>query len=157
MCYNGYQKKKKSFYHCNHLPISPEHLAIPINDISDDVKDLIKICNKQDVSISRISQMIEGKYGIFVSLNSLYKYKDQCIYDMVEKSGVNAQITWQQTSAADKLIAYFNAKTNISYIYILHNIDSGFVTNKRNNKNSMVSSESTAENIVGVPMSDIKS
>ena len=98
--------------------------------------------------------MIEDKHGIFVSPSALYKYKDQCMYDMLEQVDHDNKVAGKESSAANSLIALFNAKTNISYIYILHDIESGFVTNKRN-KHSPVSSESTSQNIVGVSISDI--
>ena len=100
--------------------------------------------------------MIADQYGCFVSPSSLYKYKDLCMYEMLEKAGVDAKVTGNDTSSADKLIVYFKAKTNISYIYILHDIESRFVTNKHN-KNSPMSSESTSQNIVSVSISDINS
>ena len=157
MRYNGYLNTKSSLQHRHHLPLSSEHLAVPVNDLDDAVLKNINTSIEQNVEISKITRMIENQFGLFVSPSSLYKYKEKNMVEMLQNTCNDARISSNNSTAADKVITYFQATTRISFIYVLHDIDSGFVTMKSNNITKTKSSHSTHLDQVGVSMDDIKS
>ena len=53
--------------------------------------------------------------------------------DLLNNTAVNPRFTGlgnANMTSADKLIAYFGTRTNVTYIYVIHDMKSGFVTNR---------------------------
>ena len=93
--------------------------------------------------------MIGREFNVYVAPRSLYTYKEKCMNDMLNNAAINPRFSFgnsKNITSADKLIAYFGTRTNLTYIYVIHDMKSGFVTNKCR-RNTKESSRTQRENV----------
>lgn len=128
-----------SFIHCNHIKIQPQHLPVKKYSITDEIKHDIVLCSSSYVPSSFITKMIHQKYDINISSQQIESIKKESLEELLQAAGVSPSGT-----NAEKLINYFDSLQDVSFLYVLHDIDSGFVTySKQKGRKPKSSAESS--------------
>lgn len=119
------KKKKKDtcFMHINHLPINSVHLRQNVSAIPESLIEEIKLKVRSGVTPMAIVNEIQNKNQITISLQQVYKIKQEIVDDLIRNAGDKPSY-----SAAERLIQVFKTYNDVSYIYVKHDICSGFVT-----------------------------
>ena len=144
--YPGWFLKKRreiadNRYHCNHIYIDPVDLVISKNDITPNVKASILSLINSGTTIPSIILHIKHEFDINVSYNTVYSLRLEQLRILIGSCSNNPYITGDiSNSPVDKLISIFKHTSNVSFVYIVHNYSSGFVTYRksrsRDNNNS---------------------
>ena len=122
---SGAHGSKSKPYHQNHLPTSPEHAASSVKNVPPAVEKLVKTCFDSQIRIPQIIKLVKENHGYTLSPDALYKMRSNYylpLLDNVEKQPFG--------SSVDKLIAEFKTREDVSFIYVTHDVKSGFVTHK---------------------------
>ena len=131
-----YLKKKRLVYedprlHSNHIWIHPNHLTIGEHITPKNILSLINTLLDSGMYIPSIQTHIKKHHNFNVDYHLIYKMRtkkfDELIYGCVQSP---------QGSTVDKLIKLFERTKSVSFVYIKHVYNSGFVTfrKKRNNQ-----------------------
>lgn len=117
------RNKLTCFKHTNHLPVSNLHLPQQLSAIPDSLIDDIKVKLKSGSPPMAIVTEVRLKHQTTISLQQVYKLKHDIVDDLIRNLGEEPS-----NSAAERLIQVFKTYDDVSYIYVKHDINSGFVT-----------------------------
>ena len=128
------QKRNKNQlkYHSNHMWIDPKYITQLKNDISPSI-------------IQKVQALIDSGHGIpsiqsFIKISHNVNIDYQTIYNMRLKSIDNLIKQCKETpygSSVDKLISLFKVTKSVSFVYIIHRSNSGFVTYRKSKTNPL--------------------
>ena len=124
---SGAHGSKSKPYHQNHLPTSPDHAESSVQNVPPAVEKLVKTSFDSQIRIPQIIKLVKENFGYTLSPDALYKMRSNYyvpLLDNVEKQPYG--------SSVDKLIAEFKTREDVSFIYVTHDVRSGFVTHKAN-------------------------
>ena len=117
------KKKANHYMHTNHLPMSTVHLSQPLSVLPEQIIDVIKLKIRSGSAAMAIVSEIRELYHVTISLTQVYNLKHQVVEDMVRSAGEHPSF-----SAAERLIQVFKTYKDVSYIYVKHDVSSGYVT-----------------------------
>ena len=151
-----YLKSKQSksldnIFHFNHVYIHPDHLDTSQSTLTPKVKESINVLINSGTPIPNILHIIKVQHGINLSYQTVYNMKIKQIDHIIS----NIPTRDPSGSCVDKLLSLFENISNVSFVYVLHQYNSGFVTyRKQRNEsksinitsNSAVSSENFCGN-----------
>ena len=131
-----YLKMRKRFkffpeLHQNHIWINPFDMNYSKNNIPKVVWQTIVSLIQSGTGIPNIQQYIKTTYKVNIEYQTIYNIRVTHINDLIDICSKNPS-----GSAVDRLIALFTNTSNVSCVYILHRYNSGFVTCRRNKKES---------------------
>ena len=109
--------------HVNHIKIEVEHLYMSKSTMSPKILKAIERLVHSGSSVRNIQIFIKGTFNISVSYSCIYDIRNSCINDLIDKC---SELPYG--SAVEKLIGLFKNSPNVSFVYVLHNYNSGFVT-----------------------------
>ena len=118
---------KDSMFHNNHIFIDPQHLCLHKSQIPSNIKETITSLVQIDGNINTVIEHIKQRYQINVDYNTIYNIRQNVIDGLM----LNCTET-PYGSSVDKLISLFKSMNNVSFVYVIHRYDSGFVTYRRN-------------------------
>ena len=98
------------------------------NNIYDAITNLLD-CGSP---ISNIVLALHATYHINVSWQTIYNIRTNQVAKLLEKCSDDPQ-----GSSVDRLLAIFKCQKNVSFVYTLHNFDSGFVTYRKSKKKKL--------------------
>ena len=129
-----YLKKRRDMvednaYHFNHIFIDPIHLSASKHNIDKRVKQSLLNLVTSGSSIVSIQQCIRVQHKVNVSYQTIYNIRTNEINQVLKACSKHPY-----GSSVDKLISLFKGMDNVSYVYIMHNVESGFVTYRKNKK-----------------------
>ena len=81
----------------------------------------------------------------------MYKYKDKVLHELLRDTSKTSYGT-----TVEKLIANFNQKTDVSFTYVLHDYNSGFVTYRKNKDDNLDNETVLNEDYISVYQSEIE-
>ena len=125
------RKRSKSsdvLYHTNHIYINPSHLEINKNNIPNHVKENILSLIHSGTPITYINHIVKSQYGINVDYQTIYRMRDNQINDLLKSLSASDP----SGAPVDNLINIFKRTENVSFVYVLHKYNSGFVTYRKN-------------------------
>ena len=118
-----------SMYHTNHIWINSSHLSTPKKHINEKAYACIQKYAKQSMSIRTIMRLIKHKYDCNVDYHTVFN-----IRLMLTNSVIGDYVKNKSKFKVNNLIAYFKQMKSVSFVYIIHNYDSGFVTYRKKKK-----------------------
>ena len=122
---SGAHGSKSKPYHQNHLPTSPDHASSSVENVPDAVKKLVKSSFDSQLRIPQIVNLVKENHGYVLSADALYKMRTNYYTPLLH--GVEKQ---PFGTPAEKLIAEFRMRDDVSFIFVTHDVKSGFVTHK---------------------------
>ena len=146
---NNYKNNTDTEYHFNHPPLHYDHKAIKSNHLSLNITDFMKKCVNEQMAIPRIISIVKEMFNETVSKHSIEGIRN------VEINNITNEVSKSPAgTAVDQLIAQFSVMTDVSFIYVKHDMNSGFVTYKKN-KNSTVNSFPSSDEYTSVYKADV--
>ena len=110
-------------FHTGHLPINPQDCQHDIKKISKEAQLLIENSLKSRIPIPQIVSLLFKQHNVTVSEATLYHERNKLLYSLVDNAANHPYGT-----EVDQLINEFKEKDDVSFIYVLHNKNTGFVT-----------------------------
>ncbi len=114
-------------YH-NHFRILPEHLSMETKCLDQDVTKFISDHIASGAPSNQIRTLVHAQFGINVTINQIRHKRQFYIDGMIGILDSNTSSSSAQMTAAEKLIKVFENMDDVSFVYVKHFIDSGFVT-----------------------------
>ena len=124
------ETNKTQLCHCSHLQISPKHLITQKRLIKEDVRIEINSLIVSGASNIVVINHIRRKFSVLISSSLLQEMRNKMIVDIIEERDDEVHCK----SSIDRQLAMFMALEKVSYFYVLHNGNTGFVTCYGNNK-----------------------
>ena len=118
-----------NMYHNNHIWINPSHLNTPKKQLNEKAYACILKYAKQSISIRTIMHLVKEEYDCNVDYHTVFNIRLLQINNIIGNF-----VTNKSQSKINNLIAYFKQMNSVSFVYILHNYDSGFVTYRKKKK-----------------------
>ena len=109
--------------HKNRHLVNHDDLSKHKNELSKNVRDQIKQLVQGGIACQAIIFLIKTEFDELVSSSTIKSEQNMGLDNLYDKV---SKIT--HGKSADRLIALFQAMPNISYVYVKHDVDSGFVT-----------------------------
>ena len=125
--YCGYKTIKATCYHTNHLPLCPDNDTISPKHLPFHVEELIHNCFKEGIKIAQIIGLVHKSTGFVLSEDALYKMRDNHLFPVIKEV-----LNQPYGTAVDQLITVMKKKKDVNFVYVTHNMNSGFVTYKSN-------------------------
>lgn len=141
------KRSKLSIMHTNHIKIEVEHLYMSKTTMSPKLLKAIERLVHSGSSVRNIQIVIKGTFNVSVSYSCIYDIRNSCINNLIDNC---SEVPYG--SAVEKLIGLFKNSPNVSFVYVLHNYNSGFVTyamnklEKAKHKNALQSLNSNISN-----------
>ena len=123
----GTSRLKCHLHHEGHIRVCPSHLSSRINHIPNDIDQFIINHLHERVAPAVIVSLVKQSYNTTLTEGDLYKYRNKVLYSML-----NDTVKEPYGTPIDKLIHYFSNKRDVSFMYVMHDMDSGFVTYRKN-------------------------
>lgn len=114
--------------HSNHLPNNPDHLPTTTNDLSEEVQTVVSNHIQIGTAIDTIANMVKQQFDINITHNQIKTMKKQQIENIIADFNGNHLSDVAKMSAAEKLIKLFETMSDVSFVYVKHHINSGFVS-----------------------------
>ena len=112
--------------HTNHLPISNVHIATSITSIPEGILEDIKRKIQSGTSPTSIVTEFKDKYKVTIFPKQVITMKQNIVQDLVHSAGEDPSY-----SSAEHLIQVFRNYMDVSYVYVKHHLQSGFVTYRK--------------------------
>ena len=117
--------------HHGHLPIKNTHVSQKIKHLPQDVDNYIISSINNGLSSSVIANQVFTLYHRTINEVDICHYRDRLSDKLLKECSEEPYGT-----PVDKLIAEFGLKKDVSFCYVLHDINSGFVTYKKNKEDA---------------------
>ena len=106
------------------MPVDSTHIPTHKSQLDEQTKEQIYRLIESGGSNNTIVAAIKSQYGVTITSAQVKQFREdrvQAILSLTENEEL-------PRSAAERLIALFNSMTNVSFVYVKHNQNSGFVT-----------------------------
>ena len=143
---------KCSPYHKHHLPINIEHISISLRHLPPAIDTFIIHLLNERVPPSTITKLVSQHYGKTISEQSVFKQRDNISYSLLKETS-----DLPYGTPVERLIAEFSMKSDVSFMYVTHDIDSGFVTHQKRKHDSRSKEIALEEDFIKVYQDDIES
>ena len=119
-------------YHFNHIFVDPKYLTHKKNTLPPHVIEEINNMMETGIKVNAIGTMLQSRHKMNVSYQTLYNMRMKKVEDLLKLCSENPSGT-----PVNRLINIFKHTENVSFVYILHKKESGFVTFRRNRNESI--------------------
>ena len=109
------------------MQICSDHLSARINHIPIDIDEFIINHLYERVSPAVVVNLVKKIFNTTLTQGDLYKYRNKVLYTMLDNT-----VKTPHGTPIDKLIHYFSKKKDDSFMYVIHDMDSGFFTYRKN-------------------------
>ena len=120
-------RKCVTLEHCNHLPLCPSHMIVHKGGLTIEMKKEINDLICSGASNGVIVKFAFQKYKVVLSHDQIRQFKVSRIDDIINQFSNDVDGP-PPVTAVDKLIALLRNMNNVTYVFVKHNIESGFVT-----------------------------
>jgi hypothetical protein len=127
--------------HQHHLPSYSCHTAVSVTDLSEETKKYISECLHENIAATLICNLVRSRFNIVVTVQLIMRYRDYLMYQILEQCN-----TKPFGSPVEALTAQFSARDDVSFLYITHDYNTGYVTHRKSNSNS------TSNTVTSSPM-----
>ena len=115
-----------SMCHMNHFKVSEELITRTYSDLPDDIKQYIQSSIANHTNGSIIIEMVASIYNINITQNSVDTARSEYTNQLLREYGLDPA-----HSSCDKLLQFFRANKDISFLCVTHTLESGFVTTRQ--------------------------
>ena len=112
--------------------IDPIYLSRHKNTIEPFIFESIKSLIEAGHDIPSIQMFIKSRYNIFIDYHTIYKYRVNSIESLLKSCNEKPY-----GSSVDKLISLFKVTKSVSFVYIIHRSNSGFITYRKSRNDSL--------------------
>lgn len=133
-------------YHLHHPPVISTHMTCPKRDLNENVISDIKACFDSRMPCPNIKLFIQSKYKISVTDAMLRSLEKKYINSWLETLEENATV--DSDSPVQRLLKFLECMKTVTYSYVTHRMNSGFVTFHR--KKNEISSKSISGDDIGI-------
>jgi hypothetical protein len=133
-------------YHYNHLRTSGTHLQPKRLDLTDETIKYIRNCVNSHVATANIRSLVQGQFQITVPDSVIRSIRDEALQDLCSSIEQDPRLL----GPAQRLISMFESDPDITFLYVTHSVNSGFVTYHRKKNEKLGSCSSSTESEVGV-------
>ena len=119
----SYRTNKCNPYHNGHIPLCVEHVTMALRHLPPEIDQFIVHHLNEHVHSTTIAKLILQTYGKVVTAMAIRQYRDNINYSILK-----ATSDLPYGTPVERLIAEFSKKTDVSFVYVTHDINSGFVT-----------------------------
>ena len=127
--YLRHSKDLKHNSHYGHLPVDNDHVDLSICHVNSKVENYIRCLLNERVPSTTVSALVFNNYQITLTSKSIFKFSQKILMEAVCQS--------PHGSPVDVLIADFKQRQDVSFIYVTHDIRSGFVTHQKNHDSDL--------------------
>ena len=139
--------------HQGHLPVHSTHISQRIKHLPQAVDELIQGSIKKNISSSIISQLALQLHQRTLSEVDICHYRDKLSLNLLKEASHLPYGT-----PVEMLIAEFQLKEDVSFCYVLHDMNSGFATYKKNaDDNVPVSNGNDNDEFISVYQTEVES
>ena len=131
--------------HSFHLQLNPKHMKIFSPHIGSDAANLIHDAIDSNIKNFSIRNLMNKKFNLNVSTAQIRQLRNDTINERIHDINQSPY-----GSSADKLIKLFETFHDVSFVYVMHNFSSGFVTHRKHKKKDYDPPIDNQEDIVGV-------
>ena len=125
--HSGPKNISYSMTHTDHVPMQFDHTNVCITDVPDDTMKYIDECLQEQIAAPLICNLVRSRYNVSVSEKLINRYRHKMMYDVLNECNDKPY-----GSPVDRLIALFTARNDVSFVYITHHMESGYVTHRKN-------------------------
>merc|ERR1712115_284845 len=122
-------RRKKLSTHVNHLKSIVDHIQRTYHDLDLPIQKELDLYCVLNMNYGSIADLLKVEYQVSVSKNTVQFAREKYNSAVAESMGCK-----DVQSNCMKLIAAFRANPYVSFMYVLHDITSGYVTMRRNRK-----------------------
>ena len=112
--------------HHNHFQPQEDHLSYTYKELSQDIKAFIQQSIENNNNGTIIIHMVSSMFGINITENTIKVARREYANNILRRYGLDPGNT-----SCDKLLQFFRANTDISFLAITHSVNSGFVTTRK--------------------------
>lgn len=142
----------KGICHINHLQIPGDYKYLSKDIIPEKIMECIHLHLQEGTPVKLIERFIKVQFKKNISYHTIYKIFTDNLTNQFDVCCKNAS-----KSSVDKLISLFETYKNVSYVYLIHKYDSGFVTYRKSPKTKNLEKELNLSHDIGVTEENIKS
>ena len=121
------EKTASTTHHSNHLPLDAAHILTQKNDLTINMHGKINILLDSGATNSVIVSVMKKECNVTLSHDQIRSFKDERVKSLIANHP-NEKVC---RSSVDRLICLVKNMDNVSYIYVMHNTTSGFVSYHR--------------------------
>ena len=121
-----FRKNKCNPCHNGHLPLCVEHVTMALRHLPPEIDQFIIHHLNEHVHTTTIAKLILQSYGKVVTDKSIRQYRDKMSYSILK-----ATSDLPYGTPVECLIAEFSKKPDVSFVYVTHDLNSGFVTSQK--------------------------
>ena len=114
--------------HTNHVRILPDHISTPSKLIPAHVDEFITNAIKSGEAITSILNIVRIQYNITLTESQVKEKRKDYIDNMIDLLEGEDRSDIIKMNAATKLIRLFESMDDVSFVYVQHEMSSGFVT-----------------------------
>ena len=119
-------KIKEKGYHTNHSKPVAKHINVIHSRMNErSTKRLKELC-KLGMDGPTIKKVIKNDFDMTITQNTIAIGRKNYLSDLFDALEIDPSET-----ASERLIAYFRSQKNISFMYVLHDMNSSFVTMRK--------------------------
>ena len=123
--YLRHSKHSMRACHSGHLPVDNDHVDLSICHVNSKVENYIRSLLNEKVPATTVSALVFNNFKITLSSKSIFKLSQKILLEAI--------CLCPHGSPVDILIADFKQRPDVSFIYVTHDIQSGFVTHQNRN------------------------
>ena len=109
-------------FHSNHHKVSPYHLCTHLKSIDDTIRIKVKELIENGLRNNMIVNNLKSAHSVDINANQIQNIREDSINEVLNVDEKNYK------SSVDRLLSLFNKMSDVSFVYMMHTITSGFVT-----------------------------
>ena len=142
---------KVSLQHIGHMPVCSDHMSSRLRNVSNDLDEFIVKLFNASISPPVIVNLVMEQFKTTLTEGDLYKYRDKVLHQLLSDTSKTPYGT-----PVDKLIQSFSKKSDVSFTYVLHDYESGFVTYRKNKDDKLDKETVVDEAYISVYQTEIE-
>ena len=139
--------------HHGHLPVLSTHVSQRIKHLPNNVDDFITGCINEGLGSGVICNLVLKQFERTLTEVDVCHYRDKLSFNLLKQTSKLPYGT-----PVEQLIAEFQLKKDVSFCYVLHDMNSGFVTYKKNKEHDVpVSNGTDNDEFISVYKNEVES
>ena len=125
--YLSYNKNSATqMHHVNHYRPIEDHVSLSYSHLTDEIKQYIQNSLSKHINGKHIINMVLSCFGVNITQVSINNARREYTANLLKSYGLDPA-----KSSCDKLLQYFRANSEISFLSVTHSVDTGFVTTRK--------------------------
>ena len=116
------QRSNGTPFHSNHHKVSSYHLCTHLKSIDDTIRIKVKELIENGLRNNMIVNNLKSAHRVDINATQIQNIREDSINEVLNVDEKNYK------SSVDRLLSLFNKMSDVSFVYMMHTITSGFVT-----------------------------